>query len=388
MSGARVLMLSTADWSAPLWTNKQYMACELAREFDVVYVESLGLRRPELSWRDLERIASRARRMVRPTEPGDATTPRPRPARLEVRSPRVIPYHRGAVARLNRWSLNRLAADWSEVSGRVLWTYSPVTYGLERGARTVYHCVDLLGAQPGFDPDLIDRAERELARSGALGIASSREVAVHLRAQGFDRVVEWPNVADVDVFVDAARQGQPREARTVVFGGNITEHKVDTDVLEAVLDRVPDVRVVLAGPIAEGGGGEWEGLRRLRSRGAELVGRRSLTELADLYATASVAVIPYRLNDYTRGVLPLKVPEYLAAGLPVVATALPSLDPVDGDVVIAHDADEFVALVGRMIERGVDDVDVGRRRSLAEARSWGVRGAEARALVASLLEQP
>ena len=43
--------------------------------------------------------------------------------------------------------------------------------------------------------------------------------------------------------------------------------------------------------------------------------------------------------------------------------------------------------VADAIERGIDDTSVARRRALAEARSWGVRGAEARALVTSLLEQ-
>ena len=71
----------------------------------------------------------------------------------------------------------------------------------------------------------------------------------------------------------------------------------------------------------------------------------------------------------------------------MVATALPSLDAVDGDVMIAGDAHQCAALVADAIERGIDDTSVARRRALAEARSWGVRGAEARALVTSLLEQ-
>ena len=40
---------------------------------------------------------------------------------------------------------------------------------------------------------------------------------------------------------------------------------------------------------------------------------------------ADVALIPYAINDLTRSVFPMKVFEYLAAGLPVVTTPLPAL---------------------------------------------------------------
>lgn len=382
MSGPSVLVLSTANWDAPLWTNKQYLACELAEQFDVIYVESLGLRRPQVSVRDARRIWARLRGASSPIAP-----PRERPRRVDVRSPRVVPLHRGPVRRLNRWSLHRLVADWlaGPSHQRLLWTYSPITYGLEQGVPTVYHCVDLLAAYPGIDPVVVQRGERALAGAGATAVASSREVAAHLRSVGFRHVIEWPNVADVPLFIEATTTGVARDPDLVVFGGNVTPYKVDCDLVEAVLDRSPAARVVLAGPVAEGGGAEWDGLRRLRARGVELPGAMSVAGLAKLYARASVAIIPYAINDYTAGVLPLKVNEYLASGLPVVSSALPSLDAVHGDVVVAGDRRSFAEAVADALVIGVDDVALARRQALARAASWQTRGLEARALVAELL---
>ena len=54
-----------------------------------------------------------------------------------------------------------------------------------------------------------------------------------------------------------------------------------------------------------------------------------------------VGLIPFRLNDLTRAVNPLKLLEYLALGLPVVATRLPELEKIDGPVYLAADEAGF-----------------------------------------------
>ena len=63
---ADVVLLATADWDHPLWTNKQHVAVALAAEgHRVLYVESLGLRPAQATARDLSRILKRLRRGLR-----------------------------------------------------------------------------------------------------------------------------------------------------------------------------------------------------------------------------------------------------------------------------------------------------------------------------------
>ena len=57
-----------------------------------------------------------------------------------------------------------------------------------------------------------------------------------------------------------------------------------------------------------------------------------------------MGLIPYCVSPYTQGVDPLKVYEYLAAGLAVVATPLPSLAGATGEVAIESGSD-FVGAV-------------------------------------------
>lgn len=379
---ANICLLSTADWNAPLWTNKQYMARELGRAHDVLYVESIGLRRPRPSMADLRRIVARLRSSStggRPAEPG-----------VTIVKPRTIPVHLGVTRRLNAHLLARTVAPWiaDSTRPRILWTYSPLTYGLEQHAdRVVYHSVDLLGAYPGISASLIEDAERRLAANGALGIASSEVVRQHLVDMGFTEILDWPNVADVAPFIEHAT-GAERQARRVVFGGNITPYKVDLALVERLATEVPDIDLILAGPVNEGGAGSWSDPRELLAHGVTLAGTLSLDELAELFATASVGIIPYVLNEYTHGVNPLKLFEYFAAGLAVVSTPVPSVaglatDICTDDLRVEGDPASFVAAVASLVGRP-DASAIDRRANLALENSWAVRGEAARGLVEDL----
>ena len=77
-----------ADWDTELWTNQHHLMSRLARENRVLFVESLGLRRPQLAGRDLTRIARRAA--------ARAASRRARVDGLHVLSPLVMPLHRNA----------------------------------------------------------------------------------------------------------------------------------------------------------------------------------------------------------------------------------------------------------------------------------------------------
>ena len=62
---ADFVVLATADWDHPLWTNKQHTALTLAAAgHRVLYVESLGIRPPRVGAADRTRIYRRLRRLL------------------------------------------------------------------------------------------------------------------------------------------------------------------------------------------------------------------------------------------------------------------------------------------------------------------------------------
>lgn len=373
---SRILVLGTADWNQAIATNQHYVVRELAREFPVTYTESMGLRRPEFKMRDIKRMA---RRIGIGSHP-DATQNRPVPHGVEVRSPKVLPKHTGLAYRFNEPRVHDLVKDWiDQPEPRLLWTYTPVTYGLERFATAVvYHCVDLLREGPGIDAALIDESESHLASIGAKAIGTSPAVVENLRTRGFTDVEYWPNVADTAV-IEAARPAViDRASRRVVFAGNLIPAKVDFDLLRAVIDAGYNLQ--LAGPVADGAGDARDLVDQLVAAGATFHGTLSLPDLARLYWTCEIGLIPYAINTLTRGVSPLKTYEYLAAGLGVVSTPVPSVTGVDGHVLVRAPQD-FIAALDTLAPVGDPS-----RMALADDNSWTGRGEAARHL-ATLMQE-
>ncbi|NHU47587.1 glycosyltransferase [Rhodococcus sp. A14] len=376
---SRIVILSTADFNSSVWTNKQYMAVGLARHFDVTYIESLGLRTPTFKRSDLGRIFKRiSTRVGAGVDAGDTGTD-PVPDNLSILSPRVIPFH-GVVpfAAINRKSLNSQLLSAVDISpGDVLWTFSPLTYGVEQHfSKVIYHSVDLLHTLPGVPSSLLLAAERNLIARADHVVASSIGVKEHLVSQGAANVLLWENVADVDRF--SARTSSHRKPRAI-FAGNLTPTKVDFGLLTEIADR--GISLTLAGPVSIDG---VEGERQLRPllehECVEYLGNLGLDDLADACGESMVGVIPYVQNEYTSGVFPLKVYEYLAAGLDVVSTPIQSLvAAAPEDVSILNSKTEFVDTVQMRIAEFDNEAAV-RRSGDASAHSWSTRIAQAKDL--------
>lgn len=372
---AKVVILSTADMKSAVWTNKQHLAVRLAALHETVYIESLGLRKPRLARKDLQRIFARI------YSPSSVSKEPNQASKLLVVKPHVIPFHSNRIISFMngiflRTQIRRLLAG--QKSKSVLWTFSPVTYNIEGYFdRVVYHSVDLLHEIRGLPADLLLTEERRLVEKADVVIASSRAVHRHLTSLGVSDVRLWENVADTELYMSANPERLPR----AVFAGNLTPGKVDFELLLAVAETGVDV--VLAGPVGIDGTQD-DGLlsRLLAHKRISYVGNLPPLELAELLNSCTVGLIPYLQNPYTAGVFPMKVYEYLASGLTVVATPLPSLSEVDEPSIIIADNDHFGSEVLNNIHSSFARVADNRLQS--RGHSWVDRTAQAHELLQEL----
>jgi glycosyltransferase involved in cell wall biosynthesis len=87
-----------------------------------------------------------------------------------------------------------------------------------------------------------------------------------------------------------------------------------------VASILPDAQLVLIGSVQNTS----STMKQLAGRAnVHLLGRRPYSQLPALCKGFDVAVLPFVRNELTRNANPLKLREYLAAGLPVVSTDLP-----------------------------------------------------------------
>jgi len=100
-------------------------------------------------------------------------------------------------------------------------------------------------------------------------------------------------------------------------------------------------------------------------------------EVAGLVAGFDVCVVPFLDNELTRCVNPVKVYEYLAAGKPVVASALPELVSLEpGLVHIGRSREEFLGRLDAAMGERSDSALASRRRAWAAQQTWTARAVE------------
>ncbi|ABD89728.1 glycosyltransferase [Rhodopseudomonas palustris] len=375
---ADVVMFSTADWASQYWTNKQHTAAHLAaRGHRVLYVETVGLRRPGLNSMDVGRIWARLRRGLKPiAEVRD---------NLWVLSPLTVPLGQryAPIAAFNRWQLRARIGGWlrkHRIGRPLIWTYHP--YMLEAAealdpSAMVYHCVDDIGAVPGVDRAAYDAAEQRLLRRVDLAFTTSGHLQQRCAAIAGERARYFGNVADIDHFATARGNiDLPPELAAIPrprlgYVGVISDFKIDLELLQTLAVAHPDWHFVFIGDEREGQHSDVV-TRMAQLSNVHFLGWRSYQDLPRYLAGFDVGLLPQLINDYTRAMFPMKFFEYLAAGLPVVATPLPALRDLAAVHGIGADTATFAQAISAALDgRGPQPLPIDD--PLLQANSWDAR---------------
>jgi glycosyltransferase involved in cell wall biosynthesis len=386
LRGREIVCVGFADWDTELWTNQHHLMSRLAVDNEVLFIESLGLRRPQIAGRDLRRIARRLRRGVQP--------PRRAEAGVDVLSPLVLPLHSNPVvrrvnARLLPALVRRATRTLRFGERPILWAYVPQAEALLDAldpALVVYHCVDDIAAQPGVDATSFRAAEARFAARADLVLASAPALAERMRTFN-DNVLFAPNVADTATFATALEPGPVDPALDAlphpraVFTGAVVATKLDVPLIVALARERPEWSFALVGPTGLGDPStDVSALHAVPN--VHLLGGREHHDLPAVLRGADAGIIPYASNQLTASIFPMKVYEYLAAGLPVVATPLPALRDV-AEVATAADAAAMAAALDDALAHATPAERRARSRGAA-AHSWETRLAEIAAAIAQL----
>jgi glycosyltransferase involved in cell wall biosynthesis len=385
MTGEDIVCVGFADWDTELWTNQHHLMSRLAQDNRVLFIESLGLRKPQLSGRDVRRILKRLRRGVQP--------PRTSPEGVHVLSPLVLPLHtQPAIRAINARLLPALVTRATKRLGfdrPILWAYVPQAEALLDAldpSLVVYHCVDDIAAQPGVDAASFRAAEARFAARADLVLASAPALAQRMRTLN-DNVLFAPNVADTAAFATALHDGPvdpaiaPLPHPVIVFTGAVVATKLDVPLIVELARLRPDWSFALVGPTGMG-----DPRTDVSALGAvpniHLLGGRPRDVLPAVLRGADAGIIPYASNQLTGSIFPMKVYEYLAAGLPVVATELPALEGVER-VTRASDAAGMAAALDDALAHTSPEKRAARSQH-ASGHSWDARLAEIAAAITDL----
>ncbi|HEX6172431.1 MAG TPA: glycosyltransferase, partial [Candidatus Binatia bacterium] len=255
----------------------------------------------------------------------------------------------------------------------IQWFYSPMAapYFLDDfdAAATVYDCMDEL-AQFRFAPPclkereqmLISRADVVFTGGYQLFQSKSRYHSnVHFYGCGVDAEhFSRARVPETEVPAEVGRLPRP------VFGYfGVIDERLDYALLAQIAQEMPDASIVMVGPLAKV---EQQSLPHLSN--IHWLGQRAYTDLPALVKSFDVCLMPFALNDATQYINPTKTLEYMAAGKPVVSTAVPDvLHHFTPIVDVAHTAEEFIAAIQRSARSPRAEL-IGQGIDRANRASW------------------
>lgn len=255
----------------------------------------------------------------------------------------------------------------------VAWYYTPMMLGWSEHLSplaVVYDCMDELSAFKNAPAELRNK-EAELFALADLVFTGGRSLYEAKREQHAS-VYCFPSSIDARHFARASNvESDPDDQKNIPhprvgFCGVIDE-RTDIELLRSIAELRPNIQFVMLGPVVKIDPNDLPKLDNIHYLGA-----KSYDDLPDYIGGWDVAMMPFALNDSTKFISPTKTPEYLAAGRPVVSTAIRDVVRPYGEsglVRIAATAGEFVAAIDQAL---IEDLAEHRRKSaeFLETMSW------------------
>lgn len=364
----RTILCFASGYKSPP-TSKHHIMHLLAEHNTILWVNYHASRAPSANASDFLRIFRKLAQVA-----GGMHSPR---KNLHVLTPLVLPLPSSAfVKRLNRrilqWQIRRALGKIARGPLQI-WSFSPdIAYLLDAfpAEKVVYYCVDEYSQFTGYDSRQVLRDEAELAGRADLLVTTS--TPLHQAKSSLN-----PNSILVPHGVDHAHFSKalspslsiPPELAAIPrprlgFFGLIRDW-VNLPLLAAAAVARPDWHFVLLGDAAV----DLAPYRNIPN--LHFLGRRPYADLPAYCKGFDIGLIPFVTNDLTHAVNPIKLREYLAAGLPVISTPMPEVEQLGDLVTVVQTPQEFIEAARHLLQS--DPADRARRSDAMRCMTWPAR---------------
>ena len=214
---------------------------------------------------------------------------------------------------------------------------------------SVFRVADNLSHYPKSTP-AARAAQSQIAAKVDVVAYTARTLEPYVQSLRPRRAVHFPNGLNFQHFA-GQRYPRPVEyedlSRPLVVYVGAMDVWFDLELVTQAAKQMPEASFVLIGP------GEAIAARVEHLPNLHLLGRRHYERIPAYLQHADVGIIPFAVERYPQlihGVHPLKLYEYLACGLPVVATAWQELESLNSPAYLSHTPDQFVAYLQQALE--------------------------------------
>lgn len=369
-----VVMLTSVAWDF-LWQRHQILATAFAEAgHPVVFVEGLSgsydYGSPAYYGRILKKLARVARgRLGGETGGSKAAKARALPENLSKYECAVAPLHPKSFRKINEIFLSpRAARGIADLAGGrpIVWNFQPTTTAMQISAGLdprllIYDCVMNFEEVRGMPPDIAETEREWLEHADLVFADSSFLVEKHSRVR--DAIIKLPPGVDYELFSRAIVEPSETVEKVCFFGG-MGEGWFDFELAGRVADAGFETTLIgyadTEHPLFE-------------HENVHYIPSVAQAALPAMISASDAIILPYKLNEFTKGVFPSKAFECLATGKPVVATPLPDFrHELSESIYLADDAEGFVEILNKLPDLETPG-RVRRRMGVARANSWESR---------------
>jgi glycosyltransferase involved in cell wall biosynthesis len=376
----RDILCFSHDWTGdPL--SKTHLMRVLAKDNRILWINAIANRMPTASSKDVSRIWKKLKAFTEPVREVESN--------IFVLNPLAFPsYGNKSILKINQRFLARQVKKAMRKLGfkdAVNMVFNPAA-GMIAGrlgeSELIYYCVDEYTAFTGASPGLKE-IEDDLFRSADLVVVSAErlfESKKHLNANThiIRHGTDWRHfrtAIDGDLAIPGDIADLPRPI--IGFHGLLADW-VDYELIKKTAEHFSRGSVVLIGKIAVDAEQKIKMLNDVPN--IHFLCRKPYAELPAYCKGFNVAVNPFEINELTLAANPLKVREYLAAGLPVVSTDIPEVRVLE-DCLVGVDHADFIAKVEYALS------DPKPRTVVSDAvshESWEAKVEELRSIITNL----
>lgn len=335
----RDILCFSHDWTGdPL--SKTHLMRVLSRENRILWINAIANRMPTTSSKDISRIFKKLKSFAEPVKEVEPN--------IHVLNPLAIPtYGNDAVRKFNEKFLVsqvKKAMRKLKFQNPINMVFNPAA-GLLAGklgeSELIYYCVDEYTAFTGVASGLKE-IEDDLFKKADLVIVSADklfESKQHFNKNTFliRHGTDWKHfrtALDEETKIPDEIKDLPKPI--IGFHGLLADW-IDFELLKKIAEHFKNGSVVLLGKITVDGEKNVKIIEGIPN--IHILGRKPYTELPNYCKAFDVSLNPFVINELTLATNPLKVREYLAAGLQVVSTDIPEVRILDNCLIGENHAD-------------------------------------------------
>lgn len=232
--------------------------------------------------------------------------------------------------------------------------------------KIVYYCVDEFAEWEGHHREQMQTMEALLLAKSDVVITTSETLYQSKKDQA-KKIHTLSHGVDVAHFQDTSRKKSLGISHPILGYYGLFDERNDLELLQYILRQKPSWHIVIIGNIA------CDISMLTAYPNLTVWGSLSYRELPSYVHDFDVCILPYRRTMLTEFINPLKFKEYLATGLPVVTTALPSLQEYRDVIGWAETYARFVEYMEYFLEHEEPSAREKRlltTRHLLEGQSW------------------